>query len=135
MNAFFTQSLPQTASLMFEISCIVPSKDSCGHGFAPECEQHFRKRVLALPFLPSPEQEREFRMLYQGREAASGGCIPTEGWKISRPKADFKSYEWEVLQHLTSSNFRSRKINYADSTEILYVLDRMAQIIKVLSTF
>ncbi|ANG96826.1 hypothetical protein A8A54_10290 [Brucella pseudogrignonensis] len=74
-------------------------------------------------------------MLYQGREAASGGCIPTEGWKISRPKADFKSYEWEVLQQLTSSNFRSRKINYADSTEILYVLDRMAQIIKVLSTF
>ncbi|MCY1370985.1 hypothetical protein D9M69_581090 [compost metagenome] len=126
VDAFFTQGLPQTASLVFEISCILPSKHGCGHGFAPECEQHFRKRVLALPFLPSPEQEREFRMLYQGHKAASGGCIPTEGWKIGRPKADFKSYEWEVLQHLTSINVRSRKINYADSTEILYVLDRIA---------
>ncbi|PJO49567.1 hypothetical protein CQ054_12965 [Ochrobactrum sp. MYb29] len=82
--------------------------------------------MLALPFLPSPEQEREFRMLYHGHKAASGGCIPTEGWKISRPKADFKSYEWEALQHFNSSNVRFRQINYADSTEILYVLDRIA---------
>jgi len=62
---------------MFEVSCCVTSKDSCGHGIAPECEQHFRERVPALPFLPSPEQEREFRMLYHGLEAASGRCIPT----------------------------------------------------------
>jgi len=39
------------------------------------------KGVPALPFLPSPEQKRSFRMLYHGLEAAGGRCIQPKAGK------------------------------------------------------
>jgi hypothetical protein len=49
--------------------------------FAPDCERRFHERVPALPFLPSPEQKRNLKMLYRALEAAGGRCIQPKAGK------------------------------------------------------